>query len=183
MKQETYTRLTGWRRRWFSIDSLWRAEDHLLLVQRQGYTESYRRYYFSAIQGFVVTPNNTAIALAAISGVPLLVAAIVTTLSILGTLDVGWSIGADVLALPWLFVFIVNWIRGPTCTTYLCTAVADVRVSPLGRTREAQRLIPEIASAIWAVQGRLELENPPPLGTSRPGVPEGGPAVVEKVGP
>lgn len=178
MKPQPYTRLTGFRRRWFSIDSLWRAEDHLLLVQRQGYTENYRRYYFSAIQGFVITPNNTSVALGAISGVPLVAAAVVTTLTLLGTLDVAWSVGVDILALPWLFVFIINWIRGPTCTTYLCTAVADVLLAPLGRQRDAQRLIPVIAQAIWAVQGSLDLESHPPVDSVPPAIVVAAPTAV-----
>ncbi len=56
-----YTRLPGRGLRYggfrlFSraICTLWMGADHLLLVDRTGYTESYKRFYFADIQAIVV---------------------------------------------------------------------------------------------------------------------------------
>lgn len=151
-----YTRLTGWRRRWVSIDSLWQAEDHILLVQRNGFTESYRRYYFGNIQGFVVTPTSAALKIAALCGIPSLLGFLVTTLALMNQFEIGWCVAVDVFALPCFVGFLVNGWRGGTCTTHLCTAVGDVVVVPLGRQRDALRVIERLSGPIYSAQGPLD---------------------------
>lgn len=156
MERPKYSRLTGWRRRGVSVDSLWRTDDHLLLVQRHSFVETYRRYYFSNIQGFVVTPSSGALWIAGISGVPIAIATFVTLLVVWRVIDVPWAVFTDIFAIPWIGVFLVNWFRGATCNTHLCTAVGDIVIVPLGRQRDAQRVIPQLAELIVDVQGPLD---------------------------
>src|ERR1700693_1356242 len=64
MAEIKYKRLTRARSR-FSIavlsrTSLWLGPDHLLYVESNGYTETYKRFYFRDIQAFTVQQTPTA---------------------------------------------------------------------------------------------------------------------------
>jgi hypothetical protein len=137
-----------------------------LLVQRHSFVESYRRYYFANIQGFVVTPTSGALRIALLSGALIAIAALVTVLAVAGVIELLWAVFTDIFVSPWVGVFIVNWVRGATCTTHLCTAVGDIIMVPLGRTRDAQRVIPQLAELIAAVQGPLEPRHLDSMGSA-----------------
>ena len=52
--EHRYRRLPGRAFSLVSRDSLWLAEDHLLSVQSNRFSEDYRRYYFRDIQAFAI---------------------------------------------------------------------------------------------------------------------------------
>ena len=50
--------------RWLAVSrslcTVWMARDHLLLVSRTGYTETYKRFYFRDIQAVIIRKTATA---------------------------------------------------------------------------------------------------------------------------
>src|ERR1051326_4778766 len=64
MPEKTYQRLTYARARSgfvasaLSRSSLWLGPDHLLLVERRGYTEFYKRFFFRDIQAITIRQTN-----------------------------------------------------------------------------------------------------------------------------
>jgi hypothetical protein len=43
-----------------SLCTVWMARDHLLLISRTGYTETYKRFYFRDIQAVIIRKTATA---------------------------------------------------------------------------------------------------------------------------
>lgn len=161
MAKKEYQRLPG--RRWltfgFSRGSLWLGSDHLLLILNRGYSEEYRRFYYTDIQAIqmrqTMTARVTSLVLGILSGL-LLLAALVIKRSRWDTIDiVFWGTMGGLL----LFLFLVNWVKGPTCTCHLRTAVQTEMLPPLHRVRAAKKALARLRPAVEAAQGVLSAEQ------------------------
>lgn len=171
----SYQRLTrAYPRRGFSISfmsrvSLWLGPDHLLLSDRIGYTETYKRFYFQDIQAIILRQTNRYAAWNA-------VLAALLGLSLVGLLmflfgpgkSIAGSITCGLLAALFFIPLVINLLLGPTCSCYLRTAVQNEDLPPLRRVRQTQKFLNKLNPLILAAQGG---ENLAP--TISPAIPDG----------
>jgi hypothetical protein len=161
MTESTYQRLTRDRiPRQFAVVtasrvSLWLGNDHLLLVEGTGFTETYKRFYFRDIQAITVQETTRRTVWNSVLAVPLAICLIGLLVSSLPAANVPamitWSIFAVILAVP----FAVNNVRGTACVCQLRTAVQTEDLGSLSRVRKAQKVLEKIRPLIAAAQGQL----------------------------
>jgi hypothetical protein len=161
MTGSTYQRLTRDRiPRQFAVVtasriSLWLGNDHLLLVESNGFTETYKRFYFRDIQAITVQETTRRTVWNAVLAVPIAICLIGILASSLPAANVAamitWSIFAVILAVP----FTVNNIRGTACVCQLRTAVQTENLGSLSRVRRAQKVLEKIRPLIAGAQGQL----------------------------
>lgn len=163
-KQKEYTRLRGQSRTAFAVSgiarcSLWAGKDHMLYVANEGYTEEYRRFYYKDIQAILVRrtvagPVGTAI---------LSIFTACMLLWLLYGLSEGWHWGGllalGIVTLFFLIPLLVNILKGPTCATYIRTAVQTEQVHSLSRLRAAMKVVRWLRETIEEVQGRFSAEH------------------------
>lgn len=162
MAEIQYQRLT-WNRAKFGISmatrsSLWLGPDHLLFVETTGYTETYKRFYFRDIQAISVRETGTFAMVNGILGIIFGAAMIPILLSIRS---------GDGIVIFWLvFVLLLlglplalNIIWGPTCTSFLRTAVQTQEMASLARVRKTRRILNRIRPLIAAAQGEISAEE------------------------
>ena len=134
---------------------LWQGEDHLLLVEWDGYREYYKRFGYHDIQAFVVRKTSEATALNIILAVALI--------SLIALTGVATEVGARValLSLAGIVAILltVNAASGPTCRCSLRTAVQTEELPSLNRLKRAHRVLSRIRPAIIASQGQLASEG------------------------
>jgi len=161
MAEREYKRLTRSRNRsQFSIAvtsrvSLWEAKDHLLLIDTNGYTENYRRFYFRDIQAFSIgQTNGRAIAngiLGALTGIT-----VVLWLPHFASLRSAPELWEVLVAIATVMLFavplVINNLLGSTCVCLIQTAVQHEHLAPLRRVRAANRIIQRLLPAITAAQ-------------------------------
>ena len=129
MHENQYKRLTYSRARGiFAVAfqsrlSLWLGLDHLLLVETNGYSETYKRFYFRDIQAIIIRETTRRNIWNAILVLPVVICFVGLIISLFPAPNVGavivWSIFAVLFVVP----FIINNIRGATCACQLRTAV------------------------------------------------------------
>jgi hypothetical protein len=161
MTESTYQRLTRDRiPRQFAVVtasriSLWLGNDHLLLVESNGFTETYKRFYFRDIQAITVQETTRRTVWNAVLAVPIAICLIGILVSSLPAANVAamitWSIFAVILAVP----FTVNNIRGTACACKLRTAVQTEDLGSVSRVRQAQKVLEKIRPLIAGAQGQL----------------------------
>jgi hypothetical protein len=151
-----YRRLPG--RQFFSlgeIQSLWLGRDHVLLLNRTHFSENYKRFFFKDIQA--VVSHRTSVGL--IWNIILGLLAALTVLGAVGSRSVEGRAALAALFLVFLVPLLVNLFRGPTCATYLRTAVQTVRLRPLGRLKSLRRTMARLRPLIEEAQGRVTPEE------------------------
>lgn len=130
---------------------LWLGPDHLLLVDRQGYTETYKRFYFRDIQAVVIRKTNRA---AMWNGI----------LGVFTILFGGWSLAVDnvpgrvvlwIIAGIFAFFLLTNFFGGPTCQTQIKTAVQTEQLPPWNRLRTARKGLDRIRPLLLQAQGEM----------------------------
>jgi hypothetical protein len=161
MAEREYYRLTWARRRpgiavvAISSYSLWLGRDHLLLIESNGYTETYKRFYFRDIQAIIVRRTSARMIISIVLG------ALAAALIVIGLLtgETGGIVAFCVIAfVTCLIPLLINLLLGPTCTCQLRTAVQteDLPIRRLGKARKIlQRIRPMIAEA----QGQITPEE------------------------
>ncbi len=137
--------------------TLWLADDHLVLEITTGYTERVRRFYFADIQSIAYA--RTAVG-AVISILCATAAALLVFLGLWNISDLGLYGGLFITALSLLPLagLAANVIAGPTCACVFSTAVHTERVLALNRIPKAERVLGQILPRIDAAQGRLSAE-------------------------
>jgi hypothetical protein len=135
--------------------SLYLSDDHILAVVSNGFSEDYKRFYFSDIEGIITQKtrrgSNWNIALA-----------LMIACSLLGALFLE---SESIRILFWIFsgtffIFLVlNIYRGPTCICHIMTAVQEEQLPSLNRLRVARKVIGTLRLAIEKAQGKLEPEE------------------------
>ncbi len=139
----------------FSRCSLYLGDDHILAVDSNGFSEDYKRFYFSDIQAIITRKtgrgDNWSIALA------LMIACALTgglSLEVESARILSWILTGT------FFVFLlIKVVRGPTCLGHIMTAVQEDQLPSLNRMRVTRRVIGILKAVIENSQGRLGLEE------------------------
>jgi hypothetical protein len=196
MAETNYKRLTRARARsafavaFMSRSSLWLGGDHLLGVDSNGYTETYKRFYFRDIQAVMIRETNRRTIWNGVLLVPIVICFAGLMASLFSpqrniVVIITWSIFASVFLLP----FVINNLLGTSCSCQLRTAVQVEELPSLCRVRQARKILEKIQPLIAAAQGRLTAEEvslrmretiPPVTATAQPAAPEisGAPPVI-----
>ena len=158
MAEKRYKKLGGRATRpknLFITNSLWIGRDHLLQIEHTGYSEDYKRFYFSDIQGFTVRLTNRQRTLGIILGALLVLsaAALISfpdpiARSILGSIT-------GVL----LLLLVVNFWKGQTCACFVKTAVQEEILPSLRRLRKARKVLAQVKPFIEQHQGVLTTQE------------------------
>lgn len=135
--------------------SMWLGDDHLLYVMREGYTETYRRFYFRDIRTLIIHRTSRHRLLALLCGIPFLVFGSLLLGAVLGRWGLGAGISFSLLTLFFVIPFLLTLFRGPTCVCRIRTAVQEQTLYPLSRVRHAVPSLAELRERIEAVQGVL----------------------------
>lgn len=161
--ERRYRRLPGRAFSLVSRDSLWLADDHLLSVQSNRFSETYHRYYFPDIQAFTIERG------APISPLTYAAGAVAAAFLAPGLLfefqrTFLWISGGLFLAITLALIGL-----GPTCSCYIQTAVSRDRLGSLRWIRTAERALGVLHPCVDQVQGPLTGElaaltpEPPPI--------------------
>jgi hypothetical protein len=135
--------------------SLHLGEDHLLAVDSNGFSEDYKRFYFSDIQGFITRKTRRGFAWSIAIG--LMLASFLTAALLLERDSVRiffWALSALFLTL-----LLINLFRGPTCICHILTAVQEEPLPSLNRLRVARRVIDILRGVVERTQGELTSED------------------------
>jgi hypothetical protein len=141
--------------------NLWLAPDHLLAVDSNGYSESYKRFYFRDIQAVaVVTTNrrglwNLVLALPSVVCLAILITGALPG----GNMEIGSAIASGVGAAFFGGLIVVNSLRGPTCRCEIRTAVQTGRMPSLRRLKLTSRTLDRLRPLIIGAQGQLTPEE------------------------
>lgn len=142
-----------------SRTSLWLGADHILSVDSTGYTETYKRFYFRDIQAIVVQKTRVFQVLNIILGSLVLILLLLTVAIVPKTAPAWNSEGPAAVIILGIFIglFVVvllfNLIAGPTCRSFLRTAVQIEQLPPLGRIRKVRKVLRKIHPLIAEAQG------------------------------
>jgi hypothetical protein len=128
-------------------------------VRNNGYTESYKRFYYRNIQAIIMQKSRRGKAwnivlsfLAFVALVPVL------TRGLNGEAVGGWIV-SGVFAAIFALLLVINCLRGPTCSCHLHTAVQIEYLPSLGRMRAASKAIRHVRPLIEEVQGAFVEEH------------------------
>jgi hypothetical protein len=134
-----------------AVYTLWLGRDHLLLVERGGFTENYKRFYFTDIQAVIQRRTSSAAIVSAVSGTLALgfFAWALSVSNLPGRVTL-WIVGG----LCAMFCAFELW-RGPTCVTHIQTAVQTEQIPSWGRIRAARKCLAEIRPRLEEAQGAI----------------------------
>jgi hypothetical protein len=134
---------------------LWHGGDHLLLVERDGAREYYKRIRFADIQAFTIERTSDALATNVCLGILFLL-----FLGLAAAFFETWAV-YFLLFMASLFAIgmAANVIAGPTCRCYVQTAVQLEQIAALARVRPAWRAWERIRPMIAHAQGDLSREG------------------------
>jgi hypothetical protein len=134
-----------------ALCTVWMAQDHLLLILRNGYTENYKRFYFRDIQAIIIRKTVTSL----VGNIFLIILALGF---FLWAADISDSVGRIVLALLggfFLFLFLLSLWRGATCVTQIKTAVQTEQLAAWNRMRAARKGMAMIRPRLLEAQGEF----------------------------
>lgn len=139
---------------------LWLGDDHLLQVESAGgYSESYKRFYFSDIQVIYLHKTRSwfvvNIVLSLLMSLFLLWALVVK--------DPGGRIALEIIATSFGICLLLNLAGGSTCMCQIKTAVSLEELPSLRRRRNAEKVLGRLKPLIEASQGRTSAETFAPL--------------------
>jgi hypothetical protein len=137
---------------------LWTGKDHLLIVEWNGYTENYKRVQYSDIQWMSMHKTDAFIGtnglLATLMAVFLVIAVLAPDSTLRGIFLVVSSLAMALLA--------GNIIAGPTCKSFLGTAVQTEDLVSLTRIKKARKVFDTLRPVITAAQTAVEAPSPAP---------------------
>jgi hypothetical protein len=143
-----------------SRGSLWLAPDHVLAIESNGYTETYKRFYFRDVQAILIHKTKRFEIVNFVLGI-IALAFLLLTIFTMPKSASEWHnsdtiVGGVLLGLITgiaLVFFLVNLIAGRTCKTFLRTAVQIEYLPSLARVRATRRALAKIHPLIVAAQG------------------------------
>ena len=149
--QNDYIRLAGVTRdRPTGIPRLYLGPNHLLLLNRKSTREVARRFYYEDITALRCHPtrwgyyiDGTFVAVAALLWLNYLISP---------SAGIGSAFAAVTATVIAGIALLTNWLRGPTCETWLHTANHTERLSSLGRYNTALRALGKLHDRIVAAQ-------------------------------
>jgi hypothetical protein len=131
------------------------GDDHILAVESNGFSEDYKRFYFSDIQAIITRRTRRGATWS-------IVLALILGCSLMGGLflekepaRIFFWIFSGVL----LVTLFTNILRGPTCICHIVTAVQEDQLPSLNRLRVARKVIGKLRLAIERVQGTFTPEE------------------------
>lgn len=128
--------------------SLWQGADHLLQIEKDGYSENYKRFYFSDIEQFAIRIDRRQWTITFILG------ATVGIFLFIALLNTGLARGLFAGFGGFFFLpMIYNWMRGPTCVVHVASAVQREELSSVRRVKSAKRLLNVLREAAAESQG------------------------------
>ena len=135
--------------------SLYLGDDHILAVDNNGFFENYKRFYFSDIQAFITQKTRR-------GAVWNIVLAVMIACTLVGALlpnDESLRIVFWILCGIFLLTLVINFLRGPTCTCHIVTAVQVEKLPSLNRLQVTRKVIITLRRSIEKVQGKLSPEE------------------------
>lgn len=170
MAEKEYQRLTRARRRRVAFvafsyirTSLWLGKDHLLCIDSNGYSETYKRFYVQDIQAVSARLTQRRQVWNWVLGVPtaLCLAGWAYDLLISRSFDLVGVITGITLTLLFGLPLLINNLLGPTCACQLRTAVQTEDLPPLCRVRKTRKILERLRPLIAQAQGQLTPEEIP----------------------
>ena len=159
MAQKEYTKLAGRGRRkreFFAWNTLWLGRDHLLQVEHTGYSEEYKRFYFTDIQGVSLCGTKRAQGFTIFFLLMIaLGAALAVTIGLGQNGDTAWLIVSGFWTGLFVLLATINFVKGPSCICFIQTAVHREQLPSLKRIRKTHRVLARIRELIVQAQGSL----------------------------
>jgi hypothetical protein len=146
-RDPNYQRLPGRSRSLLRRSSYWLGPDHLLAVQIEMYTERYRRFAYRNIEAVVVRRTQR-FAVLNVLGISTAVLFLAGSWGTDGATRVALAICTGLA----LGVTILNLALGPTCETWLRTAVQTETLPGWNRLRQTQVAVTQLAARVTAAQ-------------------------------
>jgi hypothetical protein len=170
MPETQYRRLTWPHRRKSGLvavtnirSSLWLGNDHLLAIDSNGYSESYKRFYFQDIQAITTRLTQRWIIWNWVLG-PLLVFCLAGwsyDLLLVHNMDLAGIIVGVACTLLFGVPLLINNLLGPTCACTLRTAVQTDQLPSLCRLRKTRRILDLLRPLVAQAQGQLAPDEIP----------------------
>jgi len=158
---DDYTRLAGSHG---MKGSLWLGPDHLLVIEGKGFIlpfkEQYRRIDYANIQALIMVKRPAWLWWLVTCGIGALIFALMSISAWQEIVGLGITFALISLVLG-LFAM-MQLIKGPTCHSFIQTAVQVLRLKPLGRMRSAHVAFRELESLCQEHQSHIPL---PPTGS------------------
>jgi hypothetical protein len=151
MTNPEYRRVVKRRSLGRAVD-LWIADDHLLLVNRYMWTETYRRFRLREIQSIVVS-ERTQWRMLQFGGLAVTVIVLGLVLALSGF---WWSVPLLVIGT----IQVIDVLRGSYCRAYLNTAASTAPLAAISRMNQATQFLAAIEPLIVEAQADLA---PPPM--------------------
>lgn len=145
--------------------SLWKGDDHFLLITSNFFVERYKRFYFRDIQGISLTPRKMwpyrLAALGLMSLLPITPVIYVFTQDVPDAARFGFAITAGVIFLIFFILFLVTLAKGRTCRCCFLTAVQIEEIGAIDRFHVAEKHLPAIQSLVATAQAEAVSDNQP----------------------
>src|SRR2546423_9413088 len=129
---------------------LWQGEEHLLLVEWDGYREYYKRFDYRDIQAFIVRKTNEATILNAILGAIVCVFAALA----IGSSEIGLRVFLLVLAGVLGLILLANALSGPSCRCSIRTALQTEDLPSPNRLRRSRKGLARLGPPLAAAPGQ-----------------------------
>jgi len=154
MESGTEIRYQRLARPGLKLSSLWLGPDHLLRINSNGYSETYKRFYFRDIQLIILKETKRRVVWNVILAVPLLLCLVGILIFLLsGERNFPAYITLLVLFGIFFFFFLINNLLGTGCICYLRTAVQIESLPALCRVPKTRKVLDKIRPLIAAAQG------------------------------
>jgi hypothetical protein len=137
------------------IYSLWLGSDHLLLVERNGYSETYKRFYFADIQAFIMRKTASAKITTSVTAV----LALLFSLWGLGVTNLPGRVTLWIMGGCFALFSLINLLQGPSCVMHIQTAVQREQIPSWGRVRVARKGLARIRQHLHDAQGVVSAED------------------------
>jgi hypothetical protein len=153
-----YTRLPGKKRGFFRRCTLWLGQDHILAVESNHFTESYKRFYFRDLQALMIRKSDSfktrIILLGILAGV--CAASLIAAITWHSRGFTGFS---ALVLLGLIIALAVHLIKGSTCVCHLKMPLAVHELPSLCRMKYARRVLARITPLVQNFQGSLPLDE------------------------
>lgn len=139
--------------------SLWLGEDHLLFVERTGYSENYKRFFFRDIQALTIRRTKTRLWANFILAILLVLSGLIVWAASDEWGESGLLITAGIAFVLFGIPLLLNNLFGPTCACEIRTAVQKESLPSLCRVSKTRKVMNRIRPLIAAAQGQLTGEE------------------------
>ncbi len=151
MAARPYKRLPGRTFGLLAAPSLWEADDHLLFVESNRVSESYKRFFYRDIRSIVICQTKSGHMITFALGA---IAFLFGFITLVAESDV--RAVAGVIAGLFFIPALLNFLRGPTCRCTVQTAVQTQPLPSLNRLRVARKVLARIQPKIASAQPDLQ---------------------------